>query len=354
MDLDQVQKRFVRFDYVEERKLTGTVITYGDIGKLYDGYRERFESGAFGDVSKLDVVLNMQHDHRTPLCRTRGGGLTLIDDPDAMRLNAELPDTQAGRDAMELVRTKVLRGFSIEFMPKEYREEKDSSGTITIIEKADLVGIGLVDKPVYKASKVTSRGQQAMDNEKLSEMIDAKLESVLAKIEAGDGAKIDVEMIRTSVVEAVSDEVESHVKDQVDSALAARDEAKEAAEKAEREREESEKLAAEERANIIKEAEQRAELIVNVRSLLPQDFDTADKSMKEILVAAVGEEVEDAEGRSEDYLQAKVEGILERREVPPIDPQPTGSNPNRTPVGVDMNQLVSQRRLDLSARHISS
>ena len=59
--------------------------------------------------------------------------------------------------------------------------------------------------------------------------------------------------------------------------------------------------------------EARVDALTRFRSLLPTDFDHKGKSVKDILVAAAGDEVKDAEKRSEDYLLAKVEGILERR-----------------------------------------
>ena len=49
------------------------------------------------------------------------------------------------------------------------------------------------------------------------------------------------------------------------------------------------------------------------RDLLPKDFDRKGKTTKDILVAAAGDEIPDAAERSEDYLQAKIETILERR-----------------------------------------
>ena len=59
--------------------------------------------------------------------------------------------------------------------------------------------------------------------------------------------------------------------------------------------------------------DQRADLIVSVKPLLPADFETRGKSNHEILVAAAGDEVDRAEERSDEYLLAKVEGIIERR-----------------------------------------
>ena len=46
---------------------------------------------------------------------------------------------------------------------------------------------------------------------------------------------------------------------------------------------------------------------------MPTTYDFAGKSRHEILVAAAGDEVERADERSDDYLHAKIETILERR-----------------------------------------
>ena len=58
---------------------------------------------------------------------------------------------------------------------------------------------------------------------------------------------------------------------------------------------------------------ERADLVIQVRGLLADDYDFTGKSRHEILVAAAGEEVERADERSDDYLHAKIENILERR-----------------------------------------
>ena len=65
--------------------------------------------------------------------------------------------------------------------------------------------------------------------------------------------------------------------------------------------------------DIEKAAEDRAELLLLVRDLLPKDFESKGKTRHELLVAAAGEEVADAAKRSEDYLLAKIETIVDRR-----------------------------------------
>ena len=93
---------------------------------------------------------------------------------------------------------------------------------------------------------------------------------------------------------------------EIDAALKDRDDERAAKEKAETDRAETLRTSEE-------NAERRADLLTLVSDLLPKDFDRKGKSTKDILVAAAGDEIPDAAERSEDYLQAKIETILERR-----------------------------------------
>ena len=138
-----------------ERVLSGVLIRYGDEAKMPWGGRETFMPGAFGDVAQADVILNLMHQRQRPLARTGGGGLTITDDNKEVRIRADLPRTKDADDALELVRTKVLRGLSSEFAPTNERNQ----GNLRIIYKARLGGMGLVDIPAYSQSKVEARNQ---------------------------------------------------------------------------------------------------------------------------------------------------------------------------------------------------
>lgn len=133
-----------------ERILTGTAIRYGDVAVLPWG-KERFEAGAF-DVSKSDVILNTMHIRTAPLARTGGGGLELRDSPEALTIRAELPDTRDADETLTLVRTKVLRGLSVEFRA----EDEAMVNGIRVIRRATLGGVGVVDRPAYADSTVAA------------------------------------------------------------------------------------------------------------------------------------------------------------------------------------------------------
>ena len=102
------------------------------------------------------MILNVQHERGRPIARTEGGGLELSDSDTELKVRADLPATREADDALELVRKKVLRGLSVEF-----RALKESlSGGVRVIKKARLLGVGLVDRPAYPQSSVTTRAKR--------------------------------------------------------------------------------------------------------------------------------------------------------------------------------------------------
>ena len=144
----------------EGRTLSGVAVTYGETARI-GSFSERFEPGAFGDVSGLDVILNVQHQRARPIARTGGrdpgGGLTLIDSPESLRMRADLPPTREADDALALVRSRVLRGLSVEF--RAIRDSWENGRSLRVIHEAKLGGLGLVDSPAYPGSGVEARNE---------------------------------------------------------------------------------------------------------------------------------------------------------------------------------------------------
>ena len=145
------------------RRLSGVAVRYGDVARLPWGL-EKFTVGAFGDVGKADAILNVQHNRDRPLARTGGGGLVLEDSAESLRVTAELPQTRDADDALELVRKGILRGLSVEFTPTRERQDQRTR----IIQRAQLSGLGLVDRPAYRESAVAARAEVREDGEGLS------------------------------------------------------------------------------------------------------------------------------------------------------------------------------------------
>ena len=130
------------------RTLSGIVVRYGDVSPEH---RERFMPGAFSPVPA--VALNVQHDARMKVLDP--GKFILTDTERELRIRAELP---AGSAALSLVQRGALNGYSVEFHARATRREAG----VRVIEKAALVGIGLVDQPSYPDSlaEVRARGDR--------------------------------------------------------------------------------------------------------------------------------------------------------------------------------------------------
>ena len=137
--------------------ISGVAIRYGDIAQLPWG-RESIEAGA---LSFDDVILNLQHIRAMPLARTPET-LKIEDDSESMRFTAKIPKTNAGNDCRELVKEKILRGCSLEFLVEESRFEKDCE----IITKGTVVGIAICDTGAYKDSVVDSMKRHRAEKQK--------------------------------------------------------------------------------------------------------------------------------------------------------------------------------------------
>ena len=147
-----LEHRFIAGLEVAGRTLRGRAIRYGDEARIVTATgrpaRERFAPGAFGDVSSLDTTLDLMHDRRRLLARV-GAGLTLYDDGRELRLEAVLPETRDADDALTLVRSGLLRGYSIEFDAGA----DQWAGELRTVTAAALPSIGVVDRPAYLSAE---------------------------------------------------------------------------------------------------------------------------------------------------------------------------------------------------------
>ena len=290
MDLEQ---RFFELRYeADSNELSGTAITYGDTAELPWG-KERFEVGAFGNVSGLDVILNAQHERAVPIARTKGGGLNVLDSRESLQVKAKLDiDDPDAAKTLRKVKNNILRGFSIEFRPIDVKPEMENGAWVDVVRRAELVNISVVDRPAYEQSLIDKRSKD-MDEKKIEEIVKRAMEQKAGTVD----------------IKALVEEVKTAMRAEVDDALKQRDDATAKAEA-------DKKTAEDARTQTEAEVEQRADLLVTCRAhnLLPKDFDTKGKSLKDLMVAACGDEVKEAATQTEDYLRAKLEAIVERRE----------------------------------------
>ena len=127
--------------------LRGVLLPYGEQAK---DRREIFEPRSLS-WPKAGVVLNEQHNRQAPIMMVQP-----VEEGTQVLIDAQLPDTQRGRDAATLVRDGVLTGLSVEF--RTLRQTLRAG--VRHIESALLTGAGLVDQGSYKAATVEMRRRQ--------------------------------------------------------------------------------------------------------------------------------------------------------------------------------------------------
>lgn len=132
--------------FEDDGVLRGVVVPYGTATRI-GHFQERFARGAFAPLGEVRV--NFQHDRKRPLAVNKeGGGLRLIDTPEALRAEVDLPDTADGRDARTLIKRGVLTGFSVEFRSLD----EQWNGNVRTIKKAEFKRFAIVDRPEYEGA----------------------------------------------------------------------------------------------------------------------------------------------------------------------------------------------------------
>jgi len=174
----ELERRCLDFDELPECELTlearanGTQVLTGYAAvynrfslPLREGgsaFREVIRPGAFDRIltrqrGKQDVVALLNHDSNMILGRTSSGTLELSSDDKGLRYTVTPPDTQVGRDTLELVRRRDLRGSSFAFAVNDAGQHwtSDDQGAVREIREVSMLAdVSVVLTPAYPASSV--------------------------------------------------------------------------------------------------------------------------------------------------------------------------------------------------------
>ena len=138
----KLERRYADLTEVEGRTLTGLALPF-EVEARVGTMRERFARGSVKSTG--EAVLNRQHQREVPLAR-EPETLTFDIRDDGLWMSATLPETREGDDTLALVKARVLRGLSVEFVAK--RERFD--GGVRVIEAATVFGLAVVDSGAYQ------------------------------------------------------------------------------------------------------------------------------------------------------------------------------------------------------------
>lgn len=179
---------------VEFRSFTGEIRQDGD-GMTFSGYaavfnswseplpfRERIAPGAFTKTlrnRKRDIRLYVNHDSNLVLASRNSGTLRLMEDDYGLRVEADLPNTTAGRDIAELMRTSVVEKMSFGFQVDRRGDSWNDDGTERTLTSVRLFEVSIVTGfPAYEATMATVRSLEKLSErtgmaiDELSEALD--------------------------------------------------------------------------------------------------------------------------------------------------------------------------------------
>jgi uncharacterized protein len=138
------------------RRLEGYAATFGADAPL-GSIVETILPGAFRASLGGDILALMDHDTGRVLGRTRSGTLRLNEDTRGLAFSLDLPDTQPGRDVLELAQRGDLGGMSFGFLVPEGGE--DWQGNRRSLRTVDLREISIVSAfPAYPDTSLALRG----------------------------------------------------------------------------------------------------------------------------------------------------------------------------------------------------
>jgi HK97 family phage prohead protease len=130
------------------------------------GFREVIKPGAFTRAieDNHDCVCLFNHDQNNVLGRTTSGTLRLDQDSRGLHYVCDLPNTQAARDAHELIKRGDVVGSSFGFTVapegQDWSNETDEDGTqyiLRAIKDVKLMDVSPVVSPAYGGTKVVAR-----------------------------------------------------------------------------------------------------------------------------------------------------------------------------------------------------
>jgi len=145
--------------------LSGRPVVYESATQINDiggSYIEIIKRGALDGTDLSDVRLLVGHDaSRIPLARTPRT-MSLEVDADGLTFRAQLPDTEAGKEAFEAVQRGDIRGLSFAFTVPDGGDEYDpETNTRTINRIAKVYECTLTAFPAYESTYVSAESRDS-------------------------------------------------------------------------------------------------------------------------------------------------------------------------------------------------
>jgi HK97 family phage prohead protease len=161
----EIERRSFRVELrasTEGRQITGYAAMFDQRSEELGGFHEVIRPGAFDRALKEghDVRALWNHNPDLVLGRTKAGTLRLSVDDRGLKIEADLPETQAGRDAhVSIGRGDVDQmSFAFRVLTDEWRTENGEP--LRELLDVELFDVSPVTYPAYQQTHVSARALQ--------------------------------------------------------------------------------------------------------------------------------------------------------------------------------------------------
>lgn len=132
--------------------------------EMWEGCCERVAQGAFNRAiaEGQDVVCCFNHDSDSLMGRTASKTCRLSVDGVGLRYETDLPSVTDPANLTELIQRGDIAGSSFAFIARSVTWSMDSDGCeVRTLNDVDLIDVGPVTNPAYKATTTAARSAQA-------------------------------------------------------------------------------------------------------------------------------------------------------------------------------------------------
>lgn len=187
-------------------------MTYSGYAAVWDSpseplpFIERIQRGAFKKTlqSRNEIKLLWNHDAGQVLGSLRAGTLRLYEDNHGLRVEADLPDTQLGRDTATLLKRGDVSAMSFGFTVPKGGDSWNQDGTERTLKSVRLFEVSIVAWPAYSATAGTAT-VRSFDKLALRSQVDEDtLSDVMLKLEEGQDLTPDEAAIISEAVNALT------------------------------------------------------------------------------------------------------------------------------------------------------
>lgn len=196
-NVKEIRSDVVPFDEEKRYRVRGYATTYNEPYTLYSDddieIREQVAPEAFADADMSDVIMQYNHEGRV-FARTRNNTLSLTSDEHGLLIEANLGETEIGRQLFEEINggytDRMSFGFTVDKDEVEENREKGKRTVYlrTITRVGKLFDVSAVSIPANDGTEISARSfvDGLIDKEKAERLVEAENERKAKALEELD------------------------------------------------------------------------------------------------------------------------------------------------------------------------